>query len=206
MTTSRQQSPRACTSAPAQRVRTSPSQCASGAELAGLVVDERGHRPRRHPRRASQRRPTGFHGCPSRDRTGPFHFRGVRGEVSVTALPYGLPPARESLVIGERERGSPSSWRLSSALYTLRGRVVDERGFRGRAARLLTVSAKSPQTPIQRTAKSDSDGTFSVPALPEPPFRAQRRASFVQPGRASPTSKRSRRRPGRDVGRRHLPR
>jgi hypothetical protein len=35
---------------------------------------------------------------------------------------------------------------------------------------LLTVSAKSPQTPIRRTAKSDADGTFSVPALPDPPF------------------------------------
>jgi hypothetical protein len=99
---------------------------------------------------------------------GSFSFRGVRGEVSVTALPYDLPPARESVAIGE-DALVTIELELSSTLYTLRGRVVDERGF-GVGGALLTVSAKSPETPIRRTAKSGADGAFSVPALPEPPF------------------------------------
>jgi protocatechuate 3,4-dioxygenase beta subunit len=139
----------------------------SGAELAGRVVDERGN---------------GLEGIPVELRTpedrlprmsvtasdGSFSFRGVRGEVSVTALPYDLPPARESVAIGDAALVTVEL-ALSSALYTLHGRVVDERGF-GVSGALLTVSAKSPQTPTRRTAKSDTDGTFSVPALPEPPF------------------------------------
>ena len=139
----------------------------SGAELAGRVVDERGN---------------GLEGIPVELRTpedrlprmsvtasdGSFSFRGVRGEVSVTALPYDLPPARESVAIGDAALVTVEL-ALSSALYTLHGRVVDERGF-GVSGALLTVSAKSRQTPIRRTAKSDTDGTFSVPALPEPPF------------------------------------
>jgi hypothetical protein len=139
----------------------------SGAELSGRVIDERG---------------SGLEGIPIELRApgerlprmsvtasdGSFSFHGVRGEVSVTALPYDLPPARESLAIGDDARVT-IELELSSTLYTLRGRVVDERGF-GVGGALLTVSAKSPQTPIRRTAKSDADGTFSVPALPEPPF------------------------------------
>jgi protocatechuate 3,4-dioxygenase beta subunit len=140
----------------------------SGAELAGRVVDERGN---------------GLEGIPVELRTpedrlprmsvtasdGSFSFRGVRGEVSVTALPYDLPPVREAVTIGDAALVTVEL-ALSSALYTLHGRVVDERGF-GVSGALLTVSAKSPQTPIRRTAKSDTDGTFSVPALPEPPFK-----------------------------------
>jgi hypothetical protein len=99
---------------------------------------------------------------------GSFSFRGVGGEVKVTALPYDLPPVRESLEIGD-DALVTIELALSSALYTLRGRVVDERGF-GVGGALLTVSSKNPQTPTERSAKSDADGTFSVPALPEPPF------------------------------------
>ncbi|NOQ82779.1 MAG: hypothetical protein GQ551_02135, partial [Myxococcales bacterium] len=98
-------------------------------------------------------------------------------------LPYDLPPVRESLVIEEGGRVTVEL-ALSSALYTLRGRVVDERGF-GVSGALLTVSAKSPQTPIQRTAKSDSDGTFSVPALPEPPFELSAEHPAFSPVRIS---------------------
>jgi len=139
----------------------------SGAELAGHVVDERGRGLEGIP--VELRAPTDR--LPRMTVTasdGSFSFRGVRGEVSVTALPYDLPPVRESLVIEDRARVTVEL-ALSSALYTLRGRVVDERGF-GVSGALLAVSSKSPQTPTQRTAKSDSDGTFSVPALPEPPF------------------------------------
>jgi hypothetical protein len=59
---------------------------------------------------------------------------------------------------------------LPSTLYTLRGRVVDERGF-GVGGALLTVSSSRAETPVRRNAKSDADGLFSVPALPAPPFQ-----------------------------------
>ena len=139
----------------------------SGAELAGRVVDERGNGLEGIPvelRAPGDRLPQ----MTVSSSDGSFSFRGVRGDVSVTALPYDLPPVRESIVIDGGARVTVEL-ALSSALYTLHGRVVDERGF-GVSGALLTVSAKSPQTPVQRTAKSDSDGTFSVPALPEPPF------------------------------------
>ena len=41
----------------------------------------------------------------------------------------------------------------------------------------------SPQTPIRRTAKSDADGTFSVPALPEPPFELDAEHPAFSPAR-----------------------
>jgi protocatechuate 3,4-dioxygenase beta subunit len=139
----------------------------SGAELAGRVVDERGSGLEGIP--IELRAPT--ERLPRMSVTasdGSFSFRGVRGEVSVTALPYDLPPARKSVAIGD-DALVTIELELSSTLYTLRGRVVDERGF-GVDGALLTVSAKSPETPIRRTAKSGADGVFSIPALPEPPF------------------------------------
>jgi protocatechuate 3,4-dioxygenase beta subunit len=154
----------------------------SGAELAGRVVDERGNGLEGIP--VELRAPTDR--LPRMSVTasdGSFSFRGVRGEVSVTALPYDLTPARESLVIEDRARVTVEL-ALSSALYTLRGRVVDERGL-GVSGALLTVSAKSPHTPTERTAKSDSDGTFSVPALPEPPFELSAEHPSFSPARIS---------------------
>ncbi|MDH4281172.1 MAG: carboxypeptidase regulatory-like domain-containing protein [Myxococcales bacterium] len=138
----------------------------SGAELSGRVVDERG---------------VGLEGIPIELRAsaerlrrmavtasdGSFSFRGVRGEVSVTALPDDLPPARESLTLGDDALVTVELV-LSSTLYTLRGRVVDESGF-GVSGALLVVSSRR-ETPVERSAKSDADGRFSVPALPEPPF------------------------------------
>jgi protocatechuate 3,4-dioxygenase beta subunit len=151
-----------------------------GAELAGRVVDERGN---------------GLEGIPVELRTpeerlprmtvtasdGSFSFRGVGGEVKVTALPYDLPPVRESLEIGN-DALVTIELALSSTLYTLHGRVVDERGF-GVGGALLTVSSKSPQTPIERSAKSDTDGMFSVPALPEPPFELNAEHPAFSPAR-----------------------
>ena len=138
-----------------------------GAELAGRVVDERGDGLEGIPvelRRAAE-------GLPRMSVTatdGSFSFRGVRGEVSVTALPYDLPPVREDVAMGE-DALVTVELALSSTLYTLRGRVVDERGF-GVGGALVSVSSKRAQSPVRRSAKSDPDGTFSVPALPEPPF------------------------------------
>jgi hypothetical protein len=152
----------------------------SGAELAGRVVDERGNGLEGIP--VELRAPT--ERLPRMSVTtsdGSFSFRGVRGEVSVTALPYDLPPARESIAMGD-DALVTVELALASTLYTLRGRVVDERGF-GVSGALLTVSATSPQTPIQRTAKSDGDGTFAVPALPEPPFELRAEHPAFSPTR-----------------------
>ena len=138
-----------------------------GAELAGRVVDERGAGLEGIPIELRD----GADGFPRMSVTatdGSFSFRGVRGEVSVTALPYDLPPVREDVAMGE-DALVTVELALSSTLYTLRGRVVDERGF-GVDGALISVSSKSARTPVRRSTKSNPDGTFSVPALPEPPF------------------------------------
>jgi len=139
----------------------------AGAELAGRVVDERGDGLEGIPVELRD----GTEGVPRMSVTttdGSFSFRGVRGEVSVTALPYDLPPVREDVAMGE-DALVTVELALSSTLYTLRGRVVDEGGF-GVGGALISVSSKRARTPVRRSAKSDPDGTFSVPALPEPPF------------------------------------
>jgi protocatechuate 3,4-dioxygenase beta subunit len=152
----------------------------SGAELAGRVVDERGNGLEGIPvelRRATERLPR----MSVTATDGSFSFRGVRGEVTVTALPYDLPPAREAVEIGD-DALVTVELSLSSTLYTLRGRVVDERGF-GVSGALLSVSSKNAETPIHRSAKSDADGTFSVPALPEPPFELSAEHPAFSPSR-----------------------
>lgn len=153
-----------------------------GGELAGVVIDERG---------------AGLDGIPVELRTpgervprmtvtdadGSFSFRGVRGAMTVTALPYDLPPARTSVEVDEEARVTVELM-LSSALYSLRGRVLDERGF-GVGGALVTVSSSEPKTPVRRTAKSEEDGTFSVPALPAPPFELEAEHPAFSPTRLS---------------------
>jgi len=138
-----------------------------GAELAGRVVDERGGGLESIPveLRAPEERLPRMTVTAS---DGSFSFYGVRGDVTVTALPYDLPPSRTTVTVGDDARATVEL-ALGTSLYTMRGRVVDERGF-GVSGALLTVSSKDPATPVRRTAKSDADGTFSVPALPEPPY------------------------------------
>jgi len=141
-----------------------------GAELAGRVVDERGDGLEGIPVELR----SGAGGLPRMSVTamdGSFSFRGVRGEVSVTALPYDLPGVRETVAMGDDDLLTVELL-VSSTLYTLRGRVVDERGF-GVGGALVSVSSKSAGTHVRRSAKSDPDGTFSVPALPEPPFELE---------------------------------
>lgn len=141
-----------------------------GAELAGSVVDDRGFGLEAIPvelRTPGERLPR----MTVTASDGSFLFRGVRGEVEVTALPYDLPPARETLRI-EDEALVTVELELSTALRTMRGRVVDERGL-GVGGVLLTVSSSDPSLPARRNAKTDSDGVFSVPALPAPPFELE---------------------------------
>jgi hypothetical protein len=139
----------------------------SGAELIGRVVDERGFGLEAIPvelRALGERSPR----MTVSSDDGSFAFQGVRGEVEVVALPYDLPAARKTVTV---ESGSRLvlELALSTALNTLRGQVVDDRGF-GVSGALLTVTSADPSKVIRRSAKSDGDGTFSVPALPDPPY------------------------------------
>jgi len=139
-----------------------------GAELAGRVVDERGLGLESIPVELRVREEQ----VPRMDVTasdGSFSFRGVRGEATITALPYDLPAARTTVTIGRDDALVTVELALATSLYTMHGRVVDERGF-GVGGALITVSSNDPQTPTRRNAKSDADGTFSVPALPVPPY------------------------------------
>lgn len=88
--------------------------------------------------------------------------------MEVTALPYDLPASRELLTI-EDDALVTVELTLETTLHTLRGRVVDERGF-GVEGALLTVSSTDPSRPVRRRTKTEDDGTFAVPALPDPPF------------------------------------
>jgi protocatechuate 3,4-dioxygenase beta subunit len=138
-----------------------------GAELIGRVVDERGFGLEAIPvelRAASEREPR----MAVTADDGSFAFGGVRGEVEVVALPYDLPATRETATV---EPGSRVvvELALATTLNTLRGQVVDDRGF-GVSGALLTVTSADPAKIIRRSAKSDIDGTFSVPALPDPPY------------------------------------
>jgi len=138
-----------------------------GAELTGRVVDERGRGLESIPvelRAPEERLPRMTVSASD----GSFSFGGVRGEVTVTALPYDLPPSRATVTV-EDDGLVTLELVLGTSLYTMHGRVVDERGF-GVGGALITVSSKDPQTPTRRSAKSDADGTFAVPALPEPPY------------------------------------
>jgi protocatechuate 3,4-dioxygenase beta subunit len=139
-----------------------------GAELAGRVVDERGRGLESIPVALSVPEEQ----LPRMAVTasdGSFSFKGVRGKVSVTALPYDLPAARTSATIAEYDALVTVELALTTSLFTMHGRVVDERGF-GVGGALITVISNDPRTPTRRNAKSDTDGTFSVPALPEPPY------------------------------------
>ena len=98
---------------------------------------------------------------------GSFSFAGVRGDVTVTALPYDLQPASQQVSMDDGPREIDLT--LSSALLTLRGRVVDERG-EGVEGAMVTAISKTAGATIQRSGKSQIDGTFSVPALPDPPY------------------------------------
>jgi protocatechuate 3,4-dioxygenase beta subunit len=139
-----------------------------GAELAGRVIDERGLGLESIPVELRVREEQ----VPRMEVTasdGSFSFRGVRGEATITALPYDLPAARTTVTIADDDALVTVELALATALYTMHGRVVDERGF-GVGGALITVSSNDPQTPTRRNAKSDADGTFSVPALPVPPY------------------------------------
>ena len=100
---------------------------------------------------------------------GAFSFTGVRGKVSVTAMPFGLPPARQSVTV---EAGQQVDLQIlvPSVLVTLEGRVVDESGF-GIDGALVTVRSLRSTSPVRRTTRSEPNGDFAISALPSPPFQ-----------------------------------
>ncbi len=149
-----------------------------GAELAGRVVDASGSGLEGIPveLRSDEER---FARLTTTASDGSFVFRGARGTVRVTAMPFEMPPVRREIVI-EDEALVTTELEMPSRLYTLHGRVVDESGL-GVSGALVTVSSSSPKTPVRRTTKSDADGTFSVAALPEPPYELRAEHSSFSP-------------------------
>ena len=99
---------------------------------------------------------------------GTFAFRSVRGRVTVTALPYDLQPATQRATV---DQGNVDDVELvlGEELVTLEGRIVDERGD-GIAGALVTATSTGRGSLVTRSAKSEADGSFAVPALPDPPY------------------------------------
>lgn len=105
----------------------------------------------------------------STDAEGSFSFSGVRGRASITALPFKLPPSRTTVDIEDLSTLSVELI-IDAELRTLTGRVVDEAGV-GIEGVELTVRSLNAQSPLLRKSQSSADGSFSVSALPAPPFQ-----------------------------------
>ncbi len=99
---------------------------------------------------------------------GRFEFRGVVGEITLTAFPPGAPPVR---VIAQVAPGVtlPVTIALEGELLALHGRVVDGRGFPVAGTRVRVRSLQA-RTPFAQTTESADDGTWSVEGLPAPPW------------------------------------
>jgi protocatechuate 3,4-dioxygenase beta subunit len=99
---------------------------------------------------------------------GRFEFRGVVGEVTLTAFPPGAPPVRVSAQVASGAT-VPVTLALESELLALHGRVVDARGFPVAGAR-VRIRALRARTPFAQTTESADDGTWTVEGLPAPPW------------------------------------
>ncbi len=99
---------------------------------------------------------------------GRFEFRGVVGEVVLTAFPPGAPPVRTSVRVFSGAV-APVTLALEGELRALRGRVVDARGFPIAGARVRVRSLRS-RTPFAQTTESGDDGTWSIEGMPLPPW------------------------------------
>lgn len=138
-----------------------------GHELRGRVLDARGRGLTGIPvelRLPSERLPR----MTVSGEDGSFAFRAVRGEVRLSALPYDLQPVSVDVGMDDGDARDVDLV-LSSELVTLRGRVFDERGD-GIEDALVLVTSKGAGLPIRRSTKTDRDGEFAVPALPDPPY------------------------------------
>jgi protocatechuate 3,4-dioxygenase beta subunit len=99
---------------------------------------------------------------------GRFEFRGVAGEVTLTAFAPGAPPVRVSAQVAAGAT-VPVTIALEGELLALDGRVVDARGFPIAGARIRLRSLRT-RTPFAQTTESADDGTWSVEGLPVPPW------------------------------------
>jgi protocatechuate 3,4-dioxygenase beta subunit len=102
---------------------------------------------------------------------GRFEFRGVAGDVTLTAFPPGAPPVRVTTQVPPGAT-VPVTIALEGELLALHGRVVDARGFPIAGAR-IRVRALRPRTPFAQTTESADDGTWSVEGLPAPPWAVE---------------------------------
>jgi hypothetical protein len=99
---------------------------------------------------------------------GRFEFRGVVGEVTLTAFPPGAPSVRVSTHVAPGATVAVTL-ALEGELLALRGRVVDARGFPVAGARVRLRSLRA-RTPFAQTTESADDGTFGLEGLPAPPW------------------------------------
>ena len=140
-----------------------------GAELRGRVVDARGYGLSAVPielRSTNERTPR----MTSSDRDGGFAFHGVAGEVTVTAFPLELSPARAKLSMDPTTPSFQSvELVVPSELHELGGRVVDTAGF-GVEDVSIELRSLDPKRPFRRSTRSEPDGVFGFTALPPPPY------------------------------------
>jgi protocatechuate 3,4-dioxygenase beta subunit len=100
---------------------------------------------------------------------GLFRFANVLGESVITASPIGQPTAQTKVLV-EPKQVQQVELKVLTGSQTLYGRVVDGRGFPVAGAIVRVQSVTAP-LPYDITALSESDGSFSVSGLPEPPYR-----------------------------------
>ncbi|MEM8610000.1 MAG: carboxypeptidase-like regulatory domain-containing protein [Myxococcota bacterium] len=157
----------AVTLAPGETYRGLRVAMVRGFELRGRVLDVRGRGLEGIPielQLPSERLPR----MTVSTSDGTFAFRAVRGDVEVRALPYDLQPAVASVAMDDGDRRDVELV-LTSELVTLRGRVVDELGD-GVEGALVVASSSGTGARVRRSAKTDREGNFAVPALPDPPY------------------------------------
>lgn len=100
---------------------------------------------------------------------GLFRFANVLGPVVITASPIGRPPARTEIEV-EPHKVHRVELKVLSGSSTLEGRVLDQRGFPISGA-IIRVQSTTKRSPFDITALSESDGSFEVVGLPDPPYR-----------------------------------
>jgi hypothetical protein len=102
---------------------------------------------------------------------GRFEFEAVLGATVLTALPNGRPTARTAARVGRRSVREVEL-ELPDAHRTLAGRVLDPEAYPVEGA-LLTLRSLRAETPVERTAWTEPDGTFHFDGLPAPPYRVE---------------------------------
>jgi hypothetical protein len=103
------------------------------------------------------------------DEHGGFKFAAVRGRLTVTAYPPGLPPVRASAEVHAIEE-QHVVLKIDAETVTLEGRVLDGRS-RPIESATISLRALAASTPFAITVLTGADGRFEIPGLPAPPYR-----------------------------------